>query len=226
MAGLTLAQARTRVANLLDDPNKVRWSDAVIDISLQAALSQCLSDVVMAGCDVFDQEVSVTTDSTGLASLTGPLLAVRTVQVATAPNNFYTVAPIVRRERQLLEAAVRNLVVEVVPDFQISTTSTHPLVGAGATAAATWPAFDQWVCAEAALLNGVFDNDSRKGLERMRDGLRKSAMDRINTPFSRPLPDADYSSSWISWWNRLGYVYSTHPTAPTLQLVMRDSAWV
>jgi hypothetical protein len=225
MAGLTLAQARTRVADLLDDPNNSRWSTTVIDISLQAALSACLSDAVTAGCDAFNTEVSVTTTSGGLATLTGPILAVRTVQINTGSGAYYTVAPIVREDRRILEQSVRDLVVEVVKDYQIPTNTGHPLVGDGATAAATWPAFDQWVCAEAALMCGVFDNDQRKGLQMMRDSLRKSVMARINTPFSRPLPDAEVALAWPSWWDRLGFIWTQHPTAPTLQLAAKDSSW-
>lgn len=224
MAGLTLAQARTRVAGLLDDPNNKRWSTTEIDISLQAALSMCLSDAVTAGCDAFNTEVSVTTTSAGLATLTGPLLAVRTVQVSNG-GTYYTVAPLVREDRRILEESARDLVVEVVKDYQIPSNTSHPLVGDGATAAATWPAFDQWVCVEAALLTGVMDNDQRRGLEKMREHFRASVMDRINTPFSRPLPDAEVALAWPSWWDRLGYIWTQHPTAPTIQLAAKDSSW-
>lgn len=223
MAGLTLLQARTRVSDLLDDPNAVKWSSTTIDISLQAALSMCLSDAVTAGCDVFNTEIAATTSSAGLATLTGPILAIRAVQVNTGSGAFFSLAPVLREERCLTEQAVRTLAIEVVKDYQIPTTTSHPLVGEGATASATWQAFDQWACIEAALLCGVMDNDQRRGLEKMREAYRMSVMDRINTPFSRPLPDAD--SSRMSWWDRLGYIYAQHPTAPTLQLVQRDSSW-
>jgi hypothetical protein len=225
MAGLTLAQARTRVADLLDDPNHVRFTHGVIDVSLQAALSACLSDAVSAGCDVFNVEVSATTTSGGLATLTGPLLRVATVQVSTGSGAYYTVAPLTREDRRILEQSARDLVVEVVKDYHIPTTTTHPLVGEGATAAATWPAFDQWVCVEAAALCGVMDNDKRAGLDRMRESFRASVMARINTPFSRPLPDAEVALAWPSWWDRLGYIYTPHPTSPTIQLAAKDSAW-
>lgn len=221
MASLTLVQARTRVADLLDDGNNVKWTTTQIDVSLQAALSMCLSDAVTAGCDNFNTEVSVATVA-GLATLTGPLLAVRGVQVSTG-GSYYSVAPVVKQERCILDTSVRTLLVEVVKDYAIPTTTSHPLVGEGATAAATWPAFDQWVCIEAALLCGVMDNDQRRGLEKMRDAYRMSVMDRINTPFTRPLPDGD--ANLMQWWQRLGYVHTPHPTSPTLQLALRDSAW-
>lgn len=224
MAGLTLLQARTRVLDLLDDPNGVRWSTTRIDVSLQAALSMCLSDAVTAGCDAFNTEVTATTTSGGLATLTGPILRVCSVQVSNG-STYYTVAPLVREDRRILEESARDLVIEVVKDYQIPTDTSHPLVGSGVTPAATWHAFDQWVCVEAALLSGVMDNDQRRGLEKMREAFRMSVMDRINTPFSRPLPDAEVALAWPSWWDRLGYIWTQHPTAPTLQLAAKDSAW-
>lgn len=226
MANLTLLQARARVGALLDDPNAVRFSTTVIDISLQAALSACLSDAVAAGCDAFNTEVAVTTTSGGLATLTGPILRVVGCQVDNGSGSYYNVEPIERHERRLVEQAARNLLVHLVKDYQIPSDTSHPLVGDGATAANSWPAFDQWVCVEAALLTGIIDNDQRRNLERVRDSFRKSVMDRINTPFSRPLPDSEMSAAYESWWNRLGYVYTPNLSAPTLQLVMKDSAWL
>jgi hypothetical protein len=225
MAGLTLAQARARVLDLLDDQNGVRWSTTRLDVSLQAALSMCLSDAVVAGCDAFTMEVSATTTGAGLATLTGPLLRVGTVQVSSGSGTYYSVAPLVRDDRRILEQSARSLIIEVVKDYQIPTDTAHPLVGEGATAAATWPAFDQLVCVEAAMLCGIMDNDRRNGIEKMRDSLKASVMARINTPFSRPLPDAEVALAWPSWWDRLGYVYTPHPTAPTIQLAAKDSAW-
>jgi hypothetical protein len=98
-------------------------------------------------------------------------------------------------------------------------------VGDGATAAASWHAFDQWVCVEAAALCGITDNDKRAGIERMRASFRASVMARTNTPYSRPLPDAEVALAWPSWWDRLGYIYTQHPTSPTIQLAAKDSAW-
>jgi hypothetical protein len=225
MAGLTLAQARARVLDLLDDQNGVRWSTTRLDVSLQAALSMCLSDAVVAGCDAFTTEVSATTSSAGLATLTGPLLRVGTVQINTGSGAYYSVDQLVRDDRRILEQSARDLVIEVVKDYQIPANTAHPLVGEGATAAATWQAFDQLVCVEAAILCGIMDNDRRNGIEKMRDSLKASVMARINTPFSRPLPDAEVALAWPSWWDRLGYVYTPHPTAPTIQLAAKDSAW-
>jgi hypothetical protein len=229
MAGLTLAQARARLLDLLDDPNGVRFNTDTlytkIDVSLQAALSMCLSEYVTAGGDAFNVEVTATTSAAGLATLTGPLLRICTVQVSSGSGTYYTVAPLVREDRRILEQSVRSLVIEVVKDYQVPTTSSHPLVGSGVTAAASWQAFDQWVCAEAALLTAVMDNDRRQGLERMRDVFKASVMGRLNTPFSRPLPDAEVALAWPSWWDRLGYIFTPDPTSPTIQLAAKDSAW-
>ena len=51
---------------------------------------------------------------------------------------------------------------------------SHPLVGVASVAAPTWPAFDHWIIADAALQLGVRDNDQRPGLERLQPEARSA----------------------------------------------------
>ena len=46
---MTLAEARTNAAQLLDDPNSRRWSTTQVDFALQSAVSRCLQDYVGNG---------------------------------------------------------------------------------------------------------------------------------------------------------------------------------
>ncbi len=227
MTGMILSAARSNVRRLLDDngQNK-RYSDTAIDEALQAAISSCVSDYATGGGDAFDEEVTVVTSSAGLGTITGHTMLVRTVQVSNG-SSMYTLEPQQRSDRRQLDQTARTLLVEIVREFQLPTTTTHPLIGVGATTSNTWMAFDQWVCSNAALLIGITDNDKRPGLERLEARFRASALKRDNNPSSFPLPDSEaYSLGYDGWWQRVGYVYSPSQTASTIQLVARDSAWL
>ena len=188
MPVLTLAEARTAVASHLDDPNNVRWSTADLDRGLATALAACLSDYASAGGDAFDVEVSASSAS-GVVDLTSsaPLL-VRAVQVQDSGGAYWTLRPAMLQDRVEVDSeATRTVKVVVVRDYTLPSTTSHPLVGNGATAAPSWLAFDQWVCAEAALFCGIKDNDRRPGLQALAEKMRANVLGRINTPRSRPL---------------------------------------
>lgn len=225
MANATLAEARTLVAQDLDDPNNRRWTTAQIDVGLQGALSSCLSQYITAGGNAFDLDLSVTTASTGIADLTSvaPILFIKTVQIVTgsSPALTYTnVTPTRKGDRFQTEPAVYTLALIYVRDYRIPTTTSHPLVGVGATEAASWPDFDQWVCAEAALRLGVKDNDKRPGLEAYMERARKAVLERLNTPRAYPLTPPN-SSPQI--WRRLSFTFTNSSTAPSIALVRSTS---
>lgn len=225
MAALTLTQARTQVLDDLDDPNGRRFNIAGdfarVDRALQAALSGCLSDADAAGCDHFDEEVEVTTSTAGLATLTVLALAVRGVQVSTG-GSFYPVQKAIRRDRQTLDQAARTLKIEFVRDFVLPADPAHPLVGVADVAGPTWRAFDDWVCAEAALRLGIMDNDRRPGLEKLAAQRRASALGRTNNNDGRGMPDDLCDNEWAA---SLGYIFTPSSTSPTVQMVNLRGAW-
>lgn len=226
MAATTLTQARALVAQFLDDPNNRRWSTAVIDSALQDAISACLNTYAAEGGDQFDVEVDVTTSATGLGSLTFPVGLVRGVQVFTG-TVYYPINAQNRSQRVVLDNSARDLKVLVVREHQLPTTVGHPLIGDGATASpGTWFAFERWVCAEAARVLGITDNDRRDGLERFADRAKEAVMVRANTYTSRPLPDPEAPLLYASWWRRLGYIFTPSQTAPTIQLISDVGRWV
>jgi hypothetical protein len=216
----TLATARDAVRRLLDDNGtNQRYSTANVDQALQDALSGCLSDYVSEGGDAFDVEVSVATVA-GLATLTGPLVCVRGVQISSG-NTRQNVVALQRSDRTLVDASVRTLLVECVKDFVVPTNTAHPFVGDGATGANSWHAFELWCFANAAMVLGITDNDKRPGLVALEDRQRRTALKHKNTPSSRPLPDRDDPT----WFPSLGYVYTAALSAPTIQLCSRDGSW-
>lgn len=219
MATITVTTAIAVVRRLLDDAGaNQRYNDSTVFFNLQTALTMCLSDYISAGGDAFDVEVSVSTVA-GLATLTGPLLLVRGVQVSNNGTSFYTVEAQSRTDRRYIDSGVQTLRVVQVTDYRLPEDLDDPLIGIDAVAANSWFAFDQWVITNAALMCGIADNDKRPGLEALEKRFRDSVMARCNTPKGRPLPD----SEGMSWWHRLGYVFQADPTAPTIQLVQRDT---
>lgn len=225
MANATLAEARTLVAQDLDDTNNRRWSTAQIDVALQGAVSSCVSQYATAGGNAFDLDLSTSSASTGVVDLTSiaPILHIKLVQIVTgtSPSLTYTlVEPTRKADRFQTEPAVYTLAIVYVRDYRVPTTTTHPLVGVGATEAASWPDFDQWVCAEAALRLGVKDNDMRPGLEQYAARARQAVLDRLNTPRAYPLsPPKTFPTTW----RRLSYTFTNSSTAPSIALV-RSSA--
>jgi len=198
MAAMTLAEARTRVLQYLDDPNNRRWSTAEVDAALKFALSYCLTTYATAGGRRFVVEHSVTTSaSTGQVSLTSQL-PMNVLGVVVVEANITTrIKPIRRRDRDVKDLVARSLIVEVMTEYDLSATSGHPLVGVGATAANTWPAFDEWVCVAAAKNCGVKDNDKRPGLIMLEQEQARAVLGRVDPPRAVEWPKE--TGPWLRW---------------------------
>ena len=228
MAAITLEGARNLTAALLDDPNHVRWSHAVIGVALQQALSSCLSDYAANGGDDFDEEFSITTTTAGLGTLTTPLVLLRAVQVLTG-TVYYPIVAQNRAQRVVNDTVARDLRCLGVRDFTIPTAAnpTDPLIGVSTVAAGgTWAAFERWVCLEAALVLAVQDNDQRAGIIANAERTKASVMERANTYTSRPLPDPETALIYASWWRRLGYIYLPGQTGGTVQVISDLGRWI
>lgn len=225
MVAMTLAGARTTVSAFLDDPNNRRWTTSTVDGALQDALSACVNTYAAEGGDQFDAEVDVTTDATGLGALTFPVALVRSVQVFTG-SVYYPIPAQNRSQRVITDNTSRTLKVLAVREHQLPTTTGHPLIGNGATAdPGTWHSFERWVCAEAALMLGVQDNDQRNGLIAVSEKLKAAIMARANTYTSRPLPDPEAPLLYASWWRRLSYIMTPSQTAPAIQVISDIGRW-
>lgn len=214
MAALTLTEARDLCAHHLDDPNHRRWLNSDIDFALQASLTRCLTDYAGAGGTQFDIEFagsSSAVDGTLSMSSLSPLM-VRSVQILSG-NRFSPIRPSNMIDRLAADLTSRNVRAMYVRDYVIPTTAGNPLVGVAAVAAPTWPAFDHWIIAEAALQLGVRDNDQRPGLEALAARSRQAVMDRVNTPQARPLP---LPRDELLWAYDLGWGWS--PSTSTISL--------
>lgn len=207
MAGLTLAQARTNVGQLLDDANNRRWTAAQVDLQLAPAIGRCL---VQAGraTRMFDLEVTGTTSATDgtLAAFPSiPVLEPLEVQVVSG-NLSYRIEPKQPHRRGYLDLVARSLRITYVRDYALPANAAWPLVGVDAVSANTWLDFDNWICAEAALELGMKDlEDARLNrLEALCAKRRATVLQRSGSPGGYPMPRAEWRSfaeplrwSWV-----------------------------
>jgi hypothetical protein len=202
---MTLAEARTQAAQLLDDPNNRRWSSAQIDFALQSGVSRCLQDYVANGGERFDTEqtgTSSASDGTLALSSYKPLI-IKSVTMDTG-DTFIPLRAVTKREKFRADTTARDLVILYVRDYELPSTTTHALVGNGATSANTWAAFDNWCVARAALQLAVKDDKLSDALAVLETDLRASCLARPNNPVAMewPRPSAAsraYSNLRWSW---------------------------
>ena len=226
MAGLTVAEARVLVSQYLDDQNQRRWPESEINTALQYSLADCLSRYVTEGGSLFDTEVSLSTNSSGLCDLSslGNILRIGPVQYATgsAPYSYFPVLPAKVRDREVDVPGVYSLRITYVKEYELSNNGNYPLVGIGSVSAPTTHGFDSWVCAEAAVLLGVKDNDNRPGLEALRQRMERSALFKLNNPRTTPLSIPVYRHPNM---RNMSYIFTPSATAPTLQLIRTRGEW-
>lgn len=187
---LTLAQARDVVEDHLDDASNARWTTAQIDVALQMALDQCLNDYITAGGERFDTLVSITSTTGGIVALTSyDPLVIQGVSVLWG-NRYYPIQASRPEERGLADGTARTVQVRYVPRMTIPTTTSHKLVGTGATAYNSWDAFDHWVCVHAAMFCAIKDAELRQELMALENRLGSSVLNHARMPKQRPFPRA------------------------------------
>lgn len=218
---LTLAQARAEVRGLLDNTESTRWTNAQVDSGLASALSTCLDGYVSNGGDHFDIE------TTGTTSATDGSVALSSLRPACIRDVGVTVGNVTTRvpkkdtmRRGYADLVARTLRIIYVPTYILPTDSTHPLVGAGATPAASWLAFDKWVCADAALEVAIKDGEQPRidRIERFAERKKKDAVQtHPSTPRSSewPRPERSAVIEDLQW--------TWVPSTSTMYLVRR--AW-
>jgi len=226
MAGLTVAEARALVSQNLDDQNQRRWPESEINTALQYSLAACLSKYIEEGGSLFDREASLSTNSAGLCDLTtlGNILRIGPVQYVTgsAPFSYWPVMPAKVRDREIDVPGVYSLRITYVKEYTLPANAGYPLIGDGAVSAPSTHAFDAWVCAEAALLLGVKDNDQRPGLERLAAKLEEDALHKLNNPRTMPLSVPVYRHPNM---RNLSYIFTPSATSPSLQLIRVRGEW-
>ena len=199
MANLTVDDAITEIRQELDDTSttRLRWTADQIKAKLKTALSQCLTKYADEGGDRFDLESAAftTSASTGQVAITSitPLWVKQVAIVVDSVAYRLPRAGPIRRGRADLNA--RALRILYVQEYVISSTTTHPLVGDGAAAANSWPAFDRWVYMEAASQLAGKDMEIKRieMLREKRDEAKAAALSRPSTPGGYPIPRPEWS---------------------------------
>lgn len=210
MANLTLTLARARVLRgLLGDPNGVTGSSIFnhdglftdVDQAFTFSLSACLAKAAKM-LERFDSETTGTSTTSGTLDLSAtPILMIKGVTV-TEGTTTYRVQGQDPMRRGIPDATARALTIFYVRDYVLPTNAAHPLVGVGATAANSWPLFDEWVCQCASLHLLTTDNERREALELIEARTRAAVLERPAQPGGHPWPRPESNataSADIAW---------------------------
>lgn len=197
---LTLADARTVVADHLDDASNDRWSSSQIDTGLSFALSQCIDEYLSSGGDRFDELLDTTSNTSGEVSVsTQDPLVIKGVTMLQG-SRYWPIKAFPVEQKNIIDDTARTLQVRYVRRFNLPTTTTHKIVGNGATAGNSWDAFDHWICIKAAIFLSAKDADPRPELHKIAEDLRYSVMSHTKVPRSVPFPTArPYISKSYGW---------------------------
>ena len=206
----SVTDARTAVADLLDDANNVRWSTTEIDRALTGALGLCVYDYAGAGGDMFTEEVTTTSsasDGTINVSTYTPLI-VKSVQVKSG-TLYYPIRATHRDDVERVDTTARDVVVRLVRRPDLPTSTSNPLVnyaGGSSSGLGSVESFDQWICVRAAIELATKDAEARPELRAVEADYRKSILAMPRIPQSRAFPRR---RGWLSDLLRWDYDPST-----------------
>lgn len=208
----TLSIARDIVEDHLDDSDNDRWTTTQIDRALGQGLSQCIDEYLASGGDRFDELLDTTSTTSGVADLsTIDPLVIKGVTMLQG-SRYWPIKSFKLEDKNIIDDTARTLQIRYVRKFVLPTTTSHDIVGNGATSANSWLAFDNWICAKAALFCSVKDAEPRPELRAIEQDLKKSIMQHTKVPKSVPFP---IRKPYIPQW--FGYVW--HQNAKDLILV-------
>lgn len=196
----TIADARAQVLDHLDDVTGARYAPAgnydKVDRALRVGLELALSDYVQHGGDRFDEEITVTTDATGVGDLSS-IHVVKVVGVQAVPDSTGALFPIDAgrsEERGLPDQESRTLNVRIARGFAIaaSPNPTDYLCGTVDDTPSGQPrgsaAFDELVVLQAAMLLGSKDDELRQALQAMFNRVRDTVVGEKRIPGGNPWP--------------------------------------
>lgn len=196
---LTLLQARAALLDHLDDDG-TRWDSTAQDRALGWALSACTREYVGAGGSKLEIFADVSSDTSGLIDLSTPNpVSVNGLTLVVGSRHFQ-IQETKPEQRNILDDVSRTFKVRYTTTFVLPGTTSHPLIGSGAAAAATWDALDHWVIAKAAVFCSVKDAALRPELKDLESMARDAVMLDPAIPKSTGFPGPPkWYGSLLSW---------------------------
>jgi hypothetical protein len=198
---MDLAAARTLVLEHLDDDQKDRWSDAQIDKALAYSLSACLDEYLTAGGERLDLVTTQSSNTSGEADLsTFNPLDIKNVNLVIG-SRYWPIQPVTIGDKNVNDGEIKTLEIKYVPKLVLPTTTTHPLVGNGATAYNSWDQFENWICLKAALFASIKDAEDRPEIKYLEQEARSGCLSHPRIPKALPFPlPSGYYSKWYAWY--------------------------
>ena len=176
-----------------------------MDRGLQYAVDSCLRRYVQAGGERFDYREEVTTTAAGRHSfsLMPVHIAGVSLMVGGRPYRIQATAP---EDRARDCSSSKTLEIRWVKPLTIPSTTTHPLIGSGATAGNTFPAFDDWVCATAARYLALKDGEPMPLLDQLWADVEATIKSGPPIPRMKRFPSTPkYWETQYSWfWDPSG----------------------
>ncbi|MEK9722175.1 MAG: hypothetical protein VW405_01660 [Rhodospirillaceae bacterium] len=202
---LTLSDARTIVADYLDDANNIRWSTTQIDTALDSAIDRCVQDYVADGGERFTEEVNVSSSaSDGSVDLsTYDPLHIAGVRVKVG-EIYYPVHAVKRGKIERADNVARDLYIQIVrrPDSPVATDDllvSYQSGGADVSMGAHL-AFDHWVCVRAAIQLSSKDAEQRDDLKAIEADHRRSVLGQNTIPAATRFPRRrGWVASFLRW---------------------------
>lgn len=198
---MDLAAARTLVLEHLDDADQDRWSDAQVDKALAYALSACQDEYLTSGGERLDLSASVTSNTSGEADLaTLNPVDIKNVNMVIG-GRYWPIEPVRISDKNVIDGEAKTLEIKYVPKLVLPTTTTHPLVGSGATQYNSWDQFENWICLKAALFCSIKDAEDRPEIKFLMEEARAGCLSHPRIPKALPFPTPfSYYSQWYAWY--------------------------
>lgn len=177
---MLLSEARTRVANILDDAPAARWSTSEIDTALTSAQAEVMQLAVGSGSNLFRTTTSVSSGATGLVDLTA-IRPLRIIDLAqTVGTARYPVLPASIGDIVQTRTGPDQFQLVYVPRPSFPSAAGNPFIWS--TSQVNLPQMDSLLCFIAASELKVKEGEVNVGIESRKQELRNTVMSEINVP--------------------------------------------
>jgi hypothetical protein len=201
---MTLAEARLRTReDFLDDPTSRRWSDAQLDRALKASLAKCVADYAGGGGGRFTRALVGVQSTVGAFGSGGvdlssydPLMVFGVMLRTGERRDPLTEVDLI--DVGEMDDQVRDLDILLVPTPTLGAAGSDPLV-VSTGVAGTWDAFDEWVCARAALDAVRKDKELHGSMQRLEADAQRAVALTPHGNMSPAFPRRSSRFGAVAW---------------------------